>query len=249
MAIGTPVNIGQTSNKTSGTTTVLTTVADAPAGSLICIGFSVEAGAIDASGNVDSVTDSAGNTYTKAVSHRSGIDSAATAGGIYYKENAAALASGGTITIDWTGAVAPVVKGVSAWYTEGIATTGALDQIGVASGTSTTPSVSTSGATAQADEITFGIIAVEGPVGGTDWTQDASPAYAAPPDRASTFGAVVESNQALLGGHFIETATGTKTYNPTIGVSREWVAVIATFKAEAGGAVIMGGLLLMGVGA
>ncbi len=238
MAIGTPVSIGTTQNKTAGTTTVLTTTAAVPAGALIGIWYSVDGDGANANGEIESVTDSAGNTYVVGEAVSQGTTNAGVAGGIYYAKNATSLASGSTITLNWTGASSPAAKSVSAFYVEGIDTTSPLDVIGTATGTSTTPSVSTSATTTQADVLTIGIVAREGPSGDT-FTQDASPAYATPPVIVGTSGGGATSNVTLAGGRFIESATGVKTYNPTLGTSRDWAAVIVTFKGAAAGGIAL----------
>jgi len=239
MAIGTPVSIGTTADKTAGTTTVLTTTEAVPAGALICVCYAVDGDGANANGEIESVTDSAGNTYVVGEAVSQGTTNAGVAGGIYYAKNATSLASGSTITLNWTGASSPAAKSVSAFYVEGIDTTSPLDVIGTATGTSTTPSVSTSATTTQADVLTIGIVATEGPSGDT-FTQDASPAYGTPPVRVGTSGGSATTNVTLAGGHFVETATGVdgiaryyKTYNPTLGTSRDWAAVIVTFKGAA----------------
>ena len=236
MAIGTPVSIGTTADKTSGTTTVLTTSAAVPAGALICVCYAVDGdGTLSGDARqIDSVADSSGNTYEQGRGENSGGNASTVAAGIYYAKNAAALASGSTITLDWFGTSAPTAKAISAFYCEGIDTTAPLDVVGgaVLAAGSTTPSVSTDATTTQADVITIGIVATEGP-SGDSFTQDASPAYGNVPVRVGTSGGGAAGNVTLSGGHFIETATGVKTYNPTLGTSREWVAVIVTFKGAA----------------
>lgn len=233
MAIGTPVSIGTVANKTAEATTVLTTTAAVPAGALICVCYAVDGQGGDFNGEVDSVVDSGGsNVYVVAKGSGGGADDGAVDAGAYYAKNATALASGSTITIDWNSASAPTAKAVSAFYVEGIDTGAPVDTVGSATGTSTTPSVSTSAATTQADVLTIGIVATEGPIGDT-FTQDASPAYATPPVREGTTGASAVSNVTLAGGYFVESATGVKTYNPTLGTSRDWAAVIVTFKGAA----------------
>jgi hypothetical protein len=229
MAIGTPVSIGTVQNKTVEGTTTLTTTAAVPAGALIVVHV-----AFDADGVLESVIDlTNGVGYANAIGVAGGTTAAFPEAQIYYFENSAALSSGTAISLSWPNST-PTAKAVSAFYVEGIATTGALDQTGTATGSSTTPSVTTAGATSQADEITIGLVASEGPSGDT-FTQDASPAYGDIPVRVGTSGGSAVANITLAGGYFIETATGTKTYNPTLGTSRDYAAVIAPFKAAPSG--------------
>jgi hypothetical protein len=217
MAIGTPLSIGTVQSKISEASTVLTTAAAAPAGSLIVV-----AAAYDDNGVISGVADSAGNSYALA---QSAVNATNVAGAIYYAQGAA-LASGGTITISWS--TQPLAKAVSAFAVSGIDPAAALDVVGAATGVGA-PSVSTASSTTQNAVLTVGIVATDGPVE-NGFTQDASPAYAAPPVRVGTTGGIEGSNATLAGGYFIESAAGVKTYNPTIG-GEDWAAVIATFKA------------------
>ena len=232
MAIGTPVSIGTVQNKTSGSTTVLTTTAAVPAGALICVCFAADGDGV--AGNViDSVSDSAGNVYSSAIQLTGGNVDTVAGGGIWYAKNAVALASGGSITIDWSGSSTPTAKAISALYCEGVDTAAPLDKVGANTSSGTAPSVDTL-ATTQADELTVGIVGTEGPSSDT-FTQDASPAYGNIPVRVGTSGGSAVSNITLSGGYFIESATGVKTYNPTLGTSRDYVVAIATFKGASAG--------------
>jgi len=226
MAIGTPVSIGTVQDKTAAATTVLTTTTAVPAGALIVVGI-----AYDGDGTVGSVADSASNSFSVNWGRSTGTGAADIAVYMSAAYNATALSSGSSITVSWS--AQPAAKAISAFYVTGIATSAAVDESGTATGTSGTPSVSTNGATTQADEITIGLVASEGPSGDT-FTQDASPAYGDIPVRVGTSGAGANSNVTLAGGYFIESAAGTKTYNPTI-TSRDWAAVVRTFKAAPSG--------------
>ena len=222
MAIGTPVSIGTVQNKTGELTTTLTTTATVPTGALIVVCI-----AQDGVGAGASLSDSVSNTYAAA---NTAVNTDGVWTSIWYSDNSTSLPSGGTITVDWGGGN-EVGKAIAALYCEGIATTSALDKTGTAIGSDAAPLVSTSATTTQADELTIGVVGTEGPSGDT-FTQDASPAYATPPVRVGTTGGGAASNITLAGGHFIETTTGVKTYDPTLGTARDWAAVIATFKAS-----------------
>src|SRR3990167_8755755 len=182
---GVPVSIGTVQNKTSAPTTVITTTATVPAGALSVVCITPPG---DVFGDITSVADSAGNSYSLAV----GLASAFTKGDIYYKENAAALASGGTITITWAADVEG--KAATAFYVEGIVASSALDATGSATSSGTTPSVSTSADTSVARVLTIGTVSTQGPSSDT-FTQDASPAYATPPVREGTSGGTAGSNR------------------------------------------------------
>ena len=224
------VGVGTTQNKTAGTTTVLTTTADIPAGVTIIVGYAVDGDGAAGSGQIVSIVDSGGtNTYAVAAAVSQGTTNAGVAVGAYIANNVAALASGSTITLDWTGASTPAAKAVSVAYIEGRHLTAPVDVIGTATGTSTTPSVSTSATTTVANVVTIGIVGTEGPEGDT-FTQDTSPVYSNAPVRVGTTGGNAVTNIVLNGGFFFEAAVGVKTYNPTLGTSRDWAAVVITLK-------------------
>ena len=232
MAIGTPVDVYNNADKASGATDAVTISVAVPAGSTIVACYSVDGDGADSSGAIESVTDVSGNTYQLAAAASTGTTNAGVAAGIYYAKNVAALAANDNITFNFIGSSAPTASAHSIFYVTGLDSTSPLDVTGTATGTSTTPSVSTSATTTQADVLTIGIVGTEGPSGDT-FTQDASPAYATPPVRAGTTSGSAVTNITVAGGYFIETAAGVKTYNPTLGTSRDWASVIVTFKGAA----------------
>ena len=120
--------------------TSVTTLVSVPAGCLIVVGFR----------GSTAPTDSAGNTYTLAKTVSSPGGSALF---LYYCANCLALPSGSTITA--TGGSV-----ITAAFTGGILAASPLDQAVSASGTSTTPSV-TSGVPAESGELWIGIMALD----------------------------------------------------------------------------------------
>ncbi len=140
-SVGTPVNIGST----SGAGTTVTTSAGILAGDLVVIltsGWNAPA--------VTSISDGT-NSYTKAV--------ADTTNGfrveIWYKENAAAVSSGATVTITYGSA--PTNSLVHVMRVPTAKLSGALDQTAHTGGTASTNTVTT-GALAQTNEVAFGIV-------------------------------------------------------------------------------------------
>ncbi len=223
MAFGAPVSLGTTQNKTAEAATTLVTTAVAPAGSVIVVAV-----AYDANGTYLSTGSIPGTTYLDQDVIGDGTGANLPAIICWYHYVNTDVAAGTSITINWS--TQPTAKAMTALYAPGAAAS-PLDVRGTATGSSSTPSVSTSGSTVQADGITIGFVATEGPSGDT-FTQDSSPAYSTPPVRVGTTGGSAATNMTIAGGYFIETATGTKTYNPTLGTSRDWAAAIVTLKAS-----------------
>jgi hypothetical protein len=219
-------DIGSASNKTTGTTLVITTTAAVPAGNGIIVAFATY-------GDPDyaiSVTDSAGNTYeeaAQAVCYSHGRTY------IFAAYDVTALPSGGTITITHTSVAARAA--VASTFT-GLAAVDPLDQsLGnpvpgaqeQASGT--TPTVGPTGTTAQADELLIGSVGTEGPLGDAAGTWDFS--FNAGP-RAGTTGGTDTTNWTVSMGWRIVSATGAYTAQKSNITDRYWAAAIATFKGQ-----------------
>lgn len=118
VSIGT---LGATADKVAGTSIALGTTAAATAGNLVVVLVSKD-NAAAADGNSDeitSVTDSAGNSYAKAVEYckASGAADAGVTAAIYYGVLASDLPPGGTITADFSDS--RVAKAISAWAWSG----------------------------------------------------------------------------------------------------------------------------------
>jgi hypothetical protein len=207
-------------------TTIVVTLTDSAAiGDLVC-GWMV----VQSSGTLNSVTDTKGNTWTTRTAYTSGtsryyfVDSVLTT----------ALAIGDTISLVCsTGAnrkfaVFQAINGQAASY---------FDQQGAgASGTSTTPSITT-GTLAQADSVIIGCVysslstlSVED--ADYTWLNDA-----------------ILDNRNLHSAYRIVNSTTADTYSPTISVSQSWdtnyiVYKLATTPPPSSGSQ----LALMGVG-
>lgn len=209
MAIGVPVQLGNAASSSSATATI-TTIADSPAGALIFVWFGS-----DAITNTTSVTDSAGNTYvglTKAVS-TSGVQG-------FYCENAAALATGGTIVGHITGSFQTIY--ISANSTTGILTASSLDINGAGTtGTGTSPSIAT-GTLAQASELVMAGCSRLSP-GAETWTEASG---FTTDDTMTGTGTTTKLHTA----HQIVAATTTVTYAPAGSLSKAYRANVYTFK-------------------
>src|SRR5690606_27094479 len=148
MAIGTPITLGTLASATPGASSyALTTTAAIVAADLVVVGFTYDG---NTALSVVSVTDTAGNTYARAVQSLSGTVVAE----IWYCQNASAMASGNSITANLSttaGGASPTICIFAARVT-GAALGGALDQSAHQEATTSTPSVTT-GALAIADEV------------------------------------------------------------------------------------------------
>ena len=208
MTIATPVQLGSASAAAGSSTLTLTTLADSPAGATIVV-FAGDSLAV----NVNSVTDSAGNTYA------AGTQFFGTSGKArpFHRLNAAHLPAGGAITVTFnTTAAAKLMGAVSVG---GLA---APDVEGAgATGTGAAPSAAT-GPLGWPSEIVFGLAIVAGGAG-DGFTESAG----------------FTSNTAALNGAALRWAwrivsTGASvTYAPTLAVSRTWATNVKSFSAIA----------------
>jgi hypothetical protein len=152
----TPTALG-TAAGTAATTRVITTTADAPAGSLIFVAAHYTT-VID---TVTSVTDSAGNSYV-VIENDAGTGAAV---GTAYCKNCLFLASGSTITINFGGSVPSVAGAVCV---QGVGTVNALDTSGHSStGLAATSATSVAtGTLALPSEIIFSVLGVAANISG-----------------------------------------------------------------------------------
>ena len=186
------------------------------------------------------VTDSVGNIYEQAVRTRNYGNGRTY---IFAAYNVDALPAGSTITITSTitnsgsGGTLPVPKAAVVSVFRGLADIDPLDQTAEnplfdttsAADPSTTPNVGPTGTTSQADELLIGAIGTNGPVEDAAGTWQNSFVDG---DRAGTTGGDAESNWTISMGYRIVSATGEYTAEKAGITSRNWAAVIATFRAE-----------------
>lgn len=213
MSISTPSNFSFATGATSGAAKSLLMNSDMPIGALI-----VGAVAIFDTVSLTSVTDGPGNTYTLGTPKS---DAAGHTLVPFWSENIThAITASPSLTAHFS-ADATSVHVVAM----GVATGAGLNDISAAgaTGTSTTPASPFTGTLAKADEVAFGFLLIE--AGSSSVRTEAS---------GFTSGSLTGlSTQARLGMAWeIVAATTSIAYNPTLSVSRQWVANIATFKGN-----------------
>lgn len=131
-----------------------------------------------------------------------------------------------TVTVNSTSSTA--IGGV-VYLLRGAVTAGFVSDTAT-SGSSTTPTITSS--TAQADYIVIGWLGVNGPTG-DGFTADADTTRGtwSANTTSGTTGGGATSNVSVRTQSKIVNATGTQTYNPTLGTSRSWVADDVIFVA------------------
>lgn len=113
----------------------------------------------------------------------------------------------------------------------GVVTVSPLDQTNVGAGTGTAVATSATATTAQADELLWGGLAYEG----NDTTILETTGYSIVQENEGG-----STNMPIGTEYKVVAATGAYTANWTLGLSRTWIAHIATFKAVvAGGASVV----------
>lgn len=186
------------------------------------------AGTVSGSSNDHAtVTDAKGNNWTKIIewTRSSGAAADGATVSLWYSKITAALAIGDalTLTCEIVVAKAGSIKSYSMAAGSSISIAGSNG----ASGSSTTPSVSLSGL--QSGEYLWtGAVAAEGPNGDT-YTQDADYANA---NNAGTTGGAADTNASLRNGDRIFTGTS-DTFNPTLGILRDWAVVLGALQETA----------------
>lgn len=152
MGIGTPVSLGTVNTGTSGSSTyTITTGAAVQVGDLVIVGTAYDGSSTIA---ISSITDTAGNTYTRIQQSTSGTTQAE----LWYCYSAIAMASSSSINANWASALTggtPAIA-VLAARIPGVMITSPLDQSAQQAATTATPSVTT-GALAIPNEIVFGL--------------------------------------------------------------------------------------------
>ncbi len=229
-------NLGNATSKAASTTLILTTTAEAVAGKVIVVGIATDnIAAVDGDqGDVASVTDSAGNTYTKA-RQRTNSQGAAAAGACaacYFSKLATTLPLGGTITVTFNGS--PVAKAMQA-RSLGIGAGNVVTVAGGADGSpedgTTAPSATISGL-ASGEYLWVAVVAVEGPSGDT-YTEDVDYGLA----RAGTTGGGAATNMTMARGLRVFTGT-TDTHAPTLGTARDLAHVFVALEEAPLGALL-----------
>ena len=205
MAIGTPVQLGSAAGAAGSTAQSLTTTVDSPAGNTIVV-----LAGLNTTNTINSVTDSAGNTYVAGLGYTDGANFRQRP---FWCSNALDLPSGGTITVAFqtTGGV----KLAAAVSVSGLAA--ADTQAAGATGTSTAPTIAT-GALGWPNEIVFGMLTVKS--GAADTITEASGFTSNSP--------VLMTNALRWAWQIVASGAGV-TYAPTLGTSRLWGVNTLTF--------------------
>lgn len=222
-AIGTPTTLGSNNTGTSAASLTITTTGAIVAGNLVVVAIYV----IGTNPTVTSVSDGT-NSYTRANNSLSGTGT----GELWYKENASAVGSSASLTVNFGGTI--TTSTIAAAQVSGIASSSSYDSAAAAAatGTSTTPSATT-GTLAQAEEIVFGVVTV-----GSTSTLTESAGF-------TNLYSLSNGAAVKLGlGYDIVAATTAVTYHPTLGSSVIWRALATPFKAPSTQKQFM----LMGVG-
>jgi hypothetical protein len=212
-------NVGSASTTTTGTTLSITVPpAGVSAGSTLIVKV---IHAFTASG--PTVADSRGNTYTRDVtSPDSGSNFRLS---LFSAQINSALQGGDTIQLTTSASVGN--KAFSVDEFNNITFTSPLDVKNSGSGSSTTPGTSTAITTTNADDLIYGLVGV---AGGTSeaFSQDTVAEFNGLTRVGTNSGtADVVANSAYKS----VPSTGTYKYQPTLGVSHNWVAVVASYKA------------------
>jgi hypothetical protein len=164
-----PTRVRQNSSVPGAGTSMTVTLPATTAGNLVVVAWLQNVDQV-----INSVTDTAGNTYSLAVSRFAGGASGIYS--VYYKENAAGIGSTNTITIAFAGDAGGGEAVAAEW--SGIATSGSLDTTKTATGTTANPS-SGSFTTATDNELLFAfvgcVLATENYTAGSGYTAVAQP--------------------------------------------------------------------------
>lgn len=202
-AIGTPAELGN-GDANNETSCQITTSATAPAGDTIIFFFGVSGTA-----TVNSVTDSAGNSYTQDATGSQGSEQA----WLYRSSNITQLTSSGTITATYAAAENGTCVALSV---SGLTNVSPVDQTNVTTGNGGTGTASVT--TTNADDLVIGAVAING---------STSPSQ---PGGWTAMTGVTSSLTTIIWAYRIETSTGTFTYDPT-SLGNQWVDIVASYEA------------------
>lgn len=209
----------------------ITTSAAVAAGDAILIAY-----ATDTTADLTlTVSDGAGNTY-----HPAGM--ALNQGNLrtylFAAYDVTTLPSGSTITIHQgvVGTPTPAARAAVVSVFRGLAPVGALEQTCTASGSGTAPS-SGAATTVAADQLLIGTVGTEGPAGDTAGTWEN--AFTAGPRTGTTATTTDAEITVSLGWRSVASAGSYTTAKSGI-TSRDWAALIATFKTVDSGISYIG---------
>lgn len=229
MALVSVGSLGTGVSKTAGTTVVITTGATAEVGNLIIV--AIAANNIQTtdgdSTDINSVTDSAGNSYTivKQYTNGNGVAQDGATAGLAYAVVTTELASGGTITVNVDSVVS---KCASAWeFTRDTAQTiGVADSTGDVGDAADPAPVTLSGLTSR-QYLFVNAHAGEAEEAGVDttYTEDSGAGFTAL-TKTTTTGGAAPTNMFVAGGFKIVTATS-QVYDASTTVDVDYAQVYA----------------------
>jgi hypothetical protein len=206
-------------SKTSSTTLTITVPTGGfPAGSTLIVISLVDTASVF----VSSITDEAGNSYVPDAYRILGNSAGRV--NVWRASNIRALAEGSTITITYSSAVTAKCANVSCW--NGLASS-PLDQTNNNAGTGTSIDSGLTPTTTQADELVIGPAAVKGPTGDTFTPASGLTALT----RVGTSGGAPTSNVTLNSLYKIVSVIGQYNIAGTNSTSRDWGAIVLTYKA------------------
>lgn len=225
------------STKAAGNTAITVPAAGVAAGNRLVLHWS----SADGLGQCpSSISDTAGNTWSKVTEIDSTSGSAsAGAGAIWTCHVTTALVSGNTITASHTSTTNARCWALEEW--SGVTAVSGVDTQNAArnAGTSTTPSVAatqSSGGT----RVVVGNVSAEStaPTVTDDTDTDGGASWSTAPSVLGTTGGAAGTNCWLYGAHKIAAAgSTTHTLDPTLGATRTWVALIVILKESTGATV------------
>lgn len=222
-SIGTPTGIGTAANTTSGSSIGVTLTAPVTVGNTVLMAI-----AMDPSSTTVTVSDTAGNTYSKDadVSNNGGSSTSGVRTLIFSAPVTSALASGNVITVTFGANV--TAKAVSAFSISGLITqSSARDQVATNTGNNKNlNSGNTPTATTQTHELLFNVIGDEDRT--VDFTAGSNLTALTP---ASTSGGSPTSSITVLPQFRIVTTKGTYSTAGTTDNSARWASALVTYKA------------------
>lgn len=217
--------LGDGAVTSAGTTCTITTVAAIARGDLVVVRWAADN--LSASTPTGTITDSGGNSYTShAFRGNNATAAGGVVGGIAATKATVAVAAGGTITLTLSGSV--TMKAMFALSFVGFNNT-LRNAVVVASGSSTTPTV-TSGS-ANPGDLVIGATAIESRAVPSAYATSStggswSTGFVKPSQTTGTDASQVE----ISGQHKIPNASGTQVYANTISTT-DWASLIAIFQA------------------
>mgnify|MGYP001373237849 CR=1 FL=1 len=213
-------SLGVAASKTSGTSLEVITTAPVTTGDDIIVTYVTDPN----SSLVINVSDPAGNFYNQ-VGYV--VNSGQLRTYVFAAYDVNSMPAGSGITISASPSVTARAAAIALF--RGLVYSNPLDQTHTGTGNSTVPSSGATATITQADELLVGAIGIEGPDGDTAGTWDNL--FTAGP-RTGTTGGSADTNITADLGYRIVSSAGAYTASKSGITSRDWAAMIATFKVD-----------------